>query len=74
MFAAFSPQVLWPSLLGFVIPVPLTHALTPLCKSLLSLAAQRQEQGDSDLQLLSDSGGSYWLWGKQGGVGERVSC
>ncbi|XP_063155850.1 maestro heat-like repeat-containing protein family member 1 isoform X1 [Candoia aspera] len=48
-------DVLWPSLLAFVIPVALTHALTPLCKSLLSLAAQRQEQGDSDLQLLSDS-------------------
>ncbi|KAM6454656.1 maestro heat-like repeat-containing protein family member 1 isoform 3-T3 [Liasis olivaceus] len=49
-------DVLWPSLLGFVTPIPLAHALTPLCKSLLSLAAQKQEQGDLDLQLLHDPG------------------
>ncbi|XP_039177275.1 maestro heat-like repeat-containing protein family member 1 isoform X3 [Crotalus tigris] len=51
-------DVLWPSLLGFVTPVPLTNALAPLCKSLLALAAQKQEQGDSDLQLLYDPGGN----------------
>ncbi|XP_070604565.1 LOW QUALITY PROTEIN: maestro heat-like repeat-containing protein family member 1 [Erythrolamprus reginae] len=51
-------DVLWPSLLGFVTPVALTKALGPLCKSLLALAAQKQEQGDSDQQLLYDPGGS----------------
>ncbi|KAM3839577.1 maestro heat-like repeat-containing protein family member 1 isoform 4-T5 [Vipera latastei] len=51
-------DVLWPSLLGFVTPVPLSNALAPLCKSLLTLAAQKQEQGDSDLQLLYDPGGN----------------
>lgn len=67
VLAASPLQVLWPSLLGFVTPVPLTNALAPLCKSLLALAAQKQEQGDSDLQLLYDPGGSYWpLWGKGG--------
>ncbi|KAL7990216.1 hypothetical protein Chor_010570 [Crotalus horridus] len=54
-------DVLWPSLLGFVTPVPLTNALAPLCKSLLALAAQKQEQGDSDLQLLYDPG-AKGLW------------
>uniref|UniRef100_A0A8C6V9S0 Maestro heat like repeat family member 1 n=1 Tax=Naja naja TaxID=35670 RepID=A0A8C6V9S0_NAJNA len=47
-------DVLWPSLLGFVTPVALTPALPPLCKSLLALAAQKQEQGDSQQQLLYD--------------------
>ncbi|XP_058035029.1 maestro heat-like repeat-containing protein family member 1 isoform X2 [Ahaetulla prasina] len=51
-------DVLWPSLLGFVTPVALTNALAPLCKSLLALAAQKQEQGDSEQQLLYDPGGN----------------
>ncbi|XP_034275891.1 maestro heat-like repeat-containing protein family member 1 isoform X1 [Pantherophis guttatus] len=51
-------DVLWPSLLGFVTPVALTNALGPLCKSLLALAAQKQEQGDSEQQLLYDPGGN----------------
>ncbi|XP_013930774.1 PREDICTED: maestro heat-like repeat-containing protein family member 1 [Thamnophis sirtalis] len=51
-------DVLWPSLLGFVTPVALTNALGPLCKSLLALAAQKQQQGDSQQQLLYDPGGN----------------
>uniref|UniRef100_A0A8C6V8B5 Maestro heat like repeat family member 1 n=1 Tax=Naja naja TaxID=35670 RepID=A0A8C6V8B5_NAJNA len=52
-------DVLWPSLLGFVTPVALTPALPPLCKSLLALAAQKQEQGDSQQQLLYDPGARH---------------
>ncbi|KAJ7338263.1 hypothetical protein JRQ81_011005 [Phrynocephalus forsythii] len=37
-------DVLWPYLLQFVTPVHLSNALAPLCRSLLFLAAQRQEE------------------------------
>ncbi|XP_062987322.1 maestro heat-like repeat-containing protein family member 1 isoform X2 [Elgaria multicarinata webbii] len=48
-------DVLWPYLLEFVTPVHLTNALIPLCKSLIYLAAQRQEEEESDFQLLYDA-------------------
>lgn len=38
------PQVLWPYLLEFLVPVRFTRALTPLCRSLVHLAQKRQEQ------------------------------
>ncbi|XP_042320426.1 maestro heat-like repeat-containing protein family member 1 [Sceloporus undulatus] len=44
-------DVLWPYLLAFVTPIHLTNALTPLCKSLIFLAAQRQEEEGADFQL-----------------------
>ncbi|XP_061463180.1 maestro heat-like repeat-containing protein family member 1 isoform X2 [Rhineura floridana] len=50
-------DVLWPYLLEFVIPIHLTNALGPLCKSLIFLAAQKQEEREeSDLQLLYEAG------------------
>ncbi|XP_062822975.1 maestro heat-like repeat-containing protein family member 1 isoform X2 [Anolis carolinensis] len=50
-------DVLWPYLLEFVTPIPLTNALTPLCKSLLFLAAQRQEEEGDGFQLTYDNNG-----------------
>nr|XP_034980499.1 maestro heat-like repeat-containing protein family member 1 isoform X2 [Zootoca vivipara] len=49
-------DVLWPYLLEFVIPIHLSNALTPLCKSLIFLAAQRQEKEEPDFQLLYEAG------------------
>uniref|UniRef100_A0A670IXW9 Maestro heat like repeat family member 1 n=1 Tax=Podarcis muralis TaxID=64176 RepID=A0A670IXW9_PODMU len=49
-------DVLWPYLLEFVIPIHLSNALTPLCKSLIFLAAQRQEKDEPDFQLLYEAG------------------
>uniref|UniRef100_A0A8D2IWM4 Maestro heat like repeat family member 1 n=1 Tax=Varanus komodoensis TaxID=61221 RepID=A0A8D2IWM4_VARKO len=40
-------DVLWPSLLAFVTPVHLTGALAPLCRSLIYLAGQRQEEDEA---------------------------
>ncbi|XP_074434148.1 maestro heat-like repeat-containing protein family member 1 isoform X4 [Larus michahellis] len=40
-------NVLWPYLLEFVTPVQFTNALTPLCKSLMSLAVKKQEEGEN---------------------------
>ncbi|XP_077209590.1 maestro heat-like repeat-containing protein family member 1 isoform X2 [Paroedura picta] len=48
-------EVLWPSLLAFVTPVHLTGALTPLCRSLVYLAAKKQEKGLKDFQLHYDA-------------------
>lgn len=39
------PQVLWPYLLEFLVPVRFTGALSPLCRSLVHLAQKRQEAG-----------------------------
>uniref|UniRef100_A0ABM5GD29 Maestro heat-like repeat-containing protein family member 1 isoform X1 n=1 Tax=Pogona vitticeps TaxID=103695 RepID=A0ABM5GD29_9SAUR len=47
-------DVLWPYLLGFVTPVQLSGALTPLCRSLLFLAAQRHEEEGEDFLLPYD--------------------
>ncbi|KAJ6661488.1 hypothetical protein lerEdw1_014397 [Lerista edwardsae] len=41
-------EVLWPRLLVFVVPVHLSNALTPLCKSLVHLAAKRQEEAEEE--------------------------
>ncbi|XP_076692216.2 maestro heat-like repeat-containing protein family member 1 isoform X5 [Callospermophilus lateralis] len=38
-------DVLWPYLMEFLVPVPFTEALTPLCRSLVHLALKRQEAG-----------------------------
>uniref|UniRef100_A0A8D2IYX6 Maestro heat like repeat family member 1 n=1 Tax=Varanus komodoensis TaxID=61221 RepID=A0A8D2IYX6_VARKO len=50
-------DVLWPSLLAFVTPVHLTGALAPLCRSLIYLAGQRQEEDEAAFQLPSDGHG-----------------
>ncbi|XP_053100905.1 maestro heat-like repeat-containing protein family member 1 isoform X2 [Hemicordylus capensis] len=51
-------DVLWPFLLEFVIPVHLSNALAPLCKSLVYLAAKKQEEGEEDLRLHYEANGS----------------
>ncbi|KAH0617331.1 hypothetical protein JD844_015380 [Phrynosoma platyrhinos] len=70
------PQVLWPYLLAFVTPIHLTNALTPLCKSLIFLAAQRQEEEGADFQLSYDNNGLYLAMagglGLLGGAGSPV--
>ncbi|XP_054840441.1 maestro heat-like repeat-containing protein family member 1 isoform X2 [Eublepharis macularius] len=48
-------EVLWPYLLEFVTPVHLSNALTPLCRSLIHLAAKKQEEGQKDFRLHSDT-------------------
>ncbi|KAM6088505.1 maestro heat-like repeat-containing protein family member 1 isoform 2-T2 [Chlamydotis macqueenii] len=40
-------NVLWPYLLEFVTPIQFTNALAPLCKSLMCLAAKKQEEGEN---------------------------
>ncbi|XP_066480065.1 maestro heat-like repeat-containing protein family member 1 isoform X2 [Tiliqua scincoides] len=50
-------EVLWPRLLAFVVPVHLTNALTPLCRSLVSLATKRQEEG-GHFQLHHETNGN----------------
>lgn len=47
----YVPQVLWPYLLEFLIPVRFTAALTPLCRSLVHLALKRQE-AEADASLV----------------------
>lgn len=51
------PQVLWPYLLEFLIPVRFTAALTPLCRSLVHLALKRQEAGADDFLVQYNSNG-----------------
>ncbi|XP_038615875.1 maestro heat-like repeat-containing protein family member 1 isoform X1 [Tachyglossus aculeatus] len=48
-------EVLWPFLLEFLTPIQFTNALTPLCKSLVHLAAKRQEEGENAFLLQYDS-------------------
>lgn len=57
--AQASPQVLWPRLLAFVTPVHLSNALTPLCKSLVHLAAKRQEEEEGPFQLQYEANGGF---------------
>ncbi|KAM8811767.1 maestro heat-like repeat-containing protein family member 1 [Eudromia elegans] len=44
--------VLWPFLLQFVTPVQFSSALAPLCKSLVHLAAKKQEEGGEGAALV----------------------
>ncbi|XP_067416227.1 maestro heat-like repeat-containing protein family member 1 isoform X3 [Emydura macquarii macquarii] len=48
-------EVLWPYLLEFVTPIPFTGALTPLCRSLMHLAAKKQEEGEDAFLIRYDT-------------------
>lgn len=51
-------KVLWPRLLAFVLPVHLTNALTPLCRSLVSLAMKKQDEEEGHLKIHYEANGS----------------
>lgn len=52
------PQVLWPYLFEFLVPVRFTGALTPLCRSLVHLAQKRQEAGAHALLIQYNGNGA----------------
>ncbi|XP_053913705.1 maestro heat-like repeat-containing protein family member 1 isoform X2 [Cuculus canorus] len=51
-------HILWPFLLEFLLPMPFTNALTPLCKSLICLATKKREEDQNASLIRYDLNGN----------------
>ena len=51
LLSVFHPQVLWPYLLEFIVPVEYTNAMSIVCRCVSAIASKKRSEEDEDYEL-----------------------